>query len=272
MQRITVKSASRTIQVLELFQKMKKPLRLNEIYKELNYPQSSATNLLKSLVLAGYLNYNRATMSYLPTLRVWDLGSWLPTSLDTYCEMDQLVQDIHTRTGATVGLVSQNDLFIQYVKIRSLDDGEGSPLQRFEMPPQQGTMRLMVDSSGGLAMMSRFRNREIDKIYRYSLHYSQDRNELPSFESLMQEIKWARHVGYAHVPMKSAPELASIAIALDQNVHGIPLAVGVGGLAQNLAKAKTDILRIMREAIATFQDTQRRRAEAEPMFNVPQAA
>lgn len=92
MQRGTVKSASRTIQVLELFQQKKRPLRLNEIYRELNYPQSSATNLLKSLVVAGYLNYNLSTMSYLPTLKVSSLGSWLSTTLNSYGELDRLIQ------------------------------------------------------------------------------------------------------------------------------------------------------------------------------------
>lgn len=256
MQRGTVKSASRTIQVLELFQQKKRPLRLNEIYRELNYPQSSATNLLKSLVVAGYLNYNRSTMSYLPTLKVSSLGSWLSTTLNSYGELDRLIQDIHSRTGETVGLVSQNDLFIQYVRFVSNADAPYSRLQELNMPPDEGTMRLMVDSSAGLAMLSRLRDREIDKIYRYSRHYNRDSDAVPDFEEFMREVRWARQVGYAFLPKKPTPELASIAIALDQRVHGIPLAVGVGGLVESISKRKNDILRVMREAIASFHSTQ----------------
>ncbi|WP_249025655.1 helix-turn-helix domain-containing protein [Erythrobacter sanguineus] len=81
MQRTKVKSASRTLEVLELFMEERRPLRLNEIYKALGYPQSSATNLLKSMLVMGYLNYNRANMTYLPTMRVSALGNWLPQAI-----------------------------------------------------------------------------------------------------------------------------------------------------------------------------------------------
>jgi len=79
MRRSVVKSASRTLEVLELFSERRRPLRLHEIYEHLDYPQSSATNLLKSMVVMGYLNYNRAARTYIPTSKVGSLGNWLPS-------------------------------------------------------------------------------------------------------------------------------------------------------------------------------------------------
>ena len=64
MKRTPVKSASRTFAVLELFRDERRPLRLSEIYTALGYPQSSSTNLLKGMVIEGYLNYNRNTRTY----------------------------------------------------------------------------------------------------------------------------------------------------------------------------------------------------------------
>ena len=78
MQRRAVKSAMRTFEVLELFAEHRRPMALNEIYTGLGYPQSSTTNLLKSMVLLGYLNYNRARRTYLPTMRVGALGASSP--------------------------------------------------------------------------------------------------------------------------------------------------------------------------------------------------
>ena len=77
MQRQAVKSAFRTFEVLELFAQRRMPMPLHEIYTALRYPQSSTTNLLKSMVLLGYLNYNRKERTYLPTMRINALGTWL---------------------------------------------------------------------------------------------------------------------------------------------------------------------------------------------------
>ncbi|WP_439547334.1 IclR family transcriptional regulator [Sandarakinorhabdus sp.] len=249
MERRTVKSASRTLEVLELFMDERKPLRLNEIYKALGYPQSSATNLLKSMVLMGYLNYNRGSMTYLPTMRVAALGSWLPSLINAEGGLVSLVDDIQRRTDETVGLVAQNDLYIQYIMLKTPD-------HEHKMAPVEGTMRLFVDSSSGLALMSRMRQREIEKIYRYSRHYGLGADALPSFEDLMREVRWTRQVGYAYVPKRPTPQLSSIAMPLDQSLFGIPLAIGVGGMADRISHATQHIIRSMTEAIADFQKKQ----------------
>ena len=81
MRRQPVKSAARTLEVFELFSERRCPLRLHDIHSALDYPQSSTTNLLKSMVMLGYLSYSRVTRTYLPTNRVALLGNWLPSFL-----------------------------------------------------------------------------------------------------------------------------------------------------------------------------------------------
>lgn len=256
MQRTKVKSASRTLEVLEFFMEERRPLRLNEIYKALGYPQSSAANLLKSMVLMGYLNYNRSNMTYLPTMRVSALGSWLPNVIYREGGLVSLVDDIQSRTDETVGLVAQNDLYIQYIILKT-------PGHEFKMAPSEGTMRLMVDSSSGLALMSRMSQREIDKIYRYSRHYGLGSDTLPSFEDLMREVRWTRQVGHAYVPNRPTPEVSSIAMPLGESLFGIPLAIGVGGMADRISRAKQDILDVMNDAIAEFKERQQAQDLAE---------
>ncbi len=257
MQRTKVKSASRTLEVLEFFMEERRPLRLNEIYKALGYPQSSAANLLKSMVLMGYLNYNRANMTYLPTMRVSALGSWLPNVINREGGLVSLVDDVQRRTDETVGLVAQNDLYIQYIILKTPD-------HEFKMAPNEGTMRLMIDSSSGLALMSRMSQREIDKIYRYSRHYGLGSETLPTFDDLMREVHWTRQVGHAYVPNWPTPEVSSIAMPLGESLFGIPLAIGVGGMANRISRAKQDILAIMSDAIAEFKERQQAQDLGEP--------
>ena len=246
MQRRAVKSASRTFEVLELFMERRRPLRLNEIYHALDYPQSSATNLLKSMVMGGYLNYNRSTRTYLPTTRVAALGSWLPGFIHADSDYRALVHEIQRRTDETVGLATQNDLFIQYIIVKT-------PTHEFKMPPPEGTMRLMVDASSGLALMSRLSDRQIDKICRYTNYYELNDDRRVSVEEMMAEIRWIRHTGYSYRANKPTQEVSSISFTLDEELYGIPLAVGVGGLADRISRNKSDIVSTMRECIADFK-------------------
>lgn len=246
MIRRTVKSASRTLEVLELFAEERRPMRLHEVYTILGYPQSSATNLLKSMVVMGYLNYNRMTRTYLPTMRVGALGNWLPGYVYSDESYRWLVDELQRRTDETVGLSTQNDLFVQYIILKAPD-------HEFKMPPPVGTMRLLVDSAGGLALMSEMKDREIDKICRYTNYYQLAERQRFDLDELMREIRWTRHTGYAYMANKPQKELSSISMTLGEKIHGIPLAIGVGGLAERIARKQYDIIEEMKACIAEFK-------------------
>ncbi len=248
MRRQAVKSAMRTFEVLELFAERRTPMALHEIYTALNYPQSSTTNLLKSMVMLGYLNYNRARRTYLPTMRINALGGWLARYIQTEGGFRDLVEEMQRRTDETVSLVTQNDLFIQYLFLRTPD-------HPYKNAPPDGTMRMLIDSSGGRAMMSRMSDRAIDKLCRYTNHYEIGAGLNVSYAEVMKDINWVRHVGYCYRPNYPTSDVSSISIALDADLHGIPLAIGVGGLSERIARNKVDIIATMRELIAEFQRT-----------------
>jgi DNA-binding IclR family transcriptional regulator len=119
----------------------------------------------------------------------------------------------------------------------------------------------MVDATSGLALMSGMSDREIDKICRYTNYYELERR--PDFyghaerrrvstADVMNEIQWIRRVGYSHRPNQPTPELASIAMPLGSKTHGIPLALGVGGMNDRINQKKHFILQTLRDLIAAF--------------------
>lgn len=258
MQRKAVKSAMRTFEVLELFAEQRRPLSLHEIYTSLGYPQSSTTNLLKSMVLMGYLNYSRGKRTYQPTMKLNVVGGWVAGYLHSQGGFRELVDELQRRTDETVGLCTQNDLFLQYFFLKP-------PEHEFKNVPPDGTMRLLVDSAGGLAMMSRMSNRAIDNLCRYTNHYEMG-SERISTEKVMKEIEWIRRVGYCHAPKHPTPDVSTICIALDADLHGIPLAIGVGGLASRIDRRKIEIVQIMRELISEYAA---RHAADHPPFDAP---
>jgi DNA-binding IclR family transcriptional regulator len=76
-----VKSAARAFEIIEVFASKRRRLTATELGEALGYPKSSLNVLLKSLVSQGYLSMQQGTLSYFPTLRLTQLGDWLPVAL-----------------------------------------------------------------------------------------------------------------------------------------------------------------------------------------------
>lgn len=244
MERSVVKSVGRTLEVLELFEEQRRPLRLHEIYEMLGYPQSSTTNLLKSMVVLGYLNYSRLTRTYLPTARVSTMGRWLFGFMYGQNDFPAMLERVRQATDETVVLAMQNDVFIQYVTVLTPD-------HEFKVPPPEGTMRAMTDSSAGLALMSQMSDRKIDKLVRQIHYYELSPTRVLDIESVMKDVRWIRHTGYCHLA-NHPPGLASIAFPIGSQLHGIELALGVGGLTERISRKQYDIIEAMKAEIARF--------------------
>jgi DNA-binding IclR family transcriptional regulator len=247
MRRPVVKSASRTLEVLELFSEQRRPLRLHEIYEQLHYPQSSATNLMKSMVMMGYLNYNRATRTYIPTNKVGSLGNWLSSFMYGQSGYHELVNSLQKRTDETVALSTQNDLFIQYMIIKT-------PQHEFKMPPGEGSMRLLTKSTSGMALLSRMSNRQVDKICRHINYYELGPENRVEITQVLKDLVWIRQIGYSYTENYPTPEVSSMAFPLGESLYGIPLALGVGGLSDRIARRKMQIVATIRETIAEFKE------------------
>ncbi len=71
-----VKSARRVLEILEYFDDESPSATVGDISKELRYPQSSTSILLRCLRDLGFLYYNRTARKYRPTTRAALLGCW----------------------------------------------------------------------------------------------------------------------------------------------------------------------------------------------------
>src|SRR4051812_27531129 len=108
---VLVKSAVRVLEVFELFERERRPCALNEICAALDYPQSSGTVLLKSLVSRGYLSYDRSARTYFPSLRLASLGEWVgPALFGQDGTIFEVLRDLHRATGETVSIALHNDV------------------------------------------------------------------------------------------------------------------------------------------------------------------
>lgn len=245
MRRDPIKSAARTLEVLELFHELRRPLRLKYIFERLSYPQSSTTSLLKSMVVLGYLNYDRPSRTYFPTPRVAALGDWINHYLygagDVFALMDRVLE----ATNETVVLSSQNDIFVQHIRVLQ-------PAHPYKLPPSEGSMRVLTHSAAGLVLMSGMSPKAVDKLVRHINAYEHGRSRRINVEELAEQLEWIRREGYSLLAAFPFPDAAGLAMPLPKSMHGIPLTLGVGGLNSRIARNKSEIIKLMREAIGDY--------------------
>lgn len=161
MTRSTVKSVRRVFDVLELFARARRPLSLKEVCGAFGFAPSSGAALLKSLVALGYLDYDRRTRSYFPTMRLAVLGQWIESALFGGGKVLSLMKRLHKATGETVMLATQSDLSAQYVH------SVGGPEPLLAAVPV-GTLRPLANSGMGWLLLSRHSEADIEKLCRAS--------------------------------------------------------------------------------------------------------
>jgi DNA-binding IclR family transcriptional regulator len=260
MIRTPVKSAARTLEVLELFHEERRPLRLNYIFQKLSYPQSSTTGLLKSMSIMGYLKYDRHTRTYFPTPRVAALGDWVNHFVYGRGDLLDIVQFVFERTNETVAVSSQNDIFIQHIRVVQPDHG-------YKIPIPEGSMRVLTHSAPGLALMSRMENKTVDRICRQINAYVDDPAHRADVGQVSEHIAEIRRTGYSVLAAFPFPQASSVAMLLPQTAHGASLTLGVGGLNERIMRNRARIVEVLDEAVRRYDEKLKTRLDTE--FNDP---
>ena len=108
---MAVKSAVRALEIFELLAKNKNGLSVVDIGKNLNIPQSSASNLVKTLLDSGYLTRDE-TKKYVLGVRLIQLGAVAMESLDIGVVAKPILQKLVEKVQETVFLAirAQNEV------------------------------------------------------------------------------------------------------------------------------------------------------------------
>ncbi|VWX50594.1 IclR family transcriptional regulator [Novosphingobium sp. 9U] len=236
----SIKSAERTLALFELFSLHQKALTIGEICRALDIPQPSVTMLVRNLVKMGYLEHDRGARTYIPTIRIMLLGSWLHRLAGRKGDMEAHLDALMNATEETTIIGIQNGIYSQYVSAQL-------PNQPTRLEIQSGMLRPMPRTAVGRALLSRKTDAEIALILRrYNAEVDASlRYTLPEFMDLMNQI---REDGFAQTMGDMTGGFSAIAIAIPAPIGKIPIAVGVGGPIDRITVKKTLIL----EALAAF--------------------
>lgn len=241
-----VKSAVRTIQLLECFDDLQCDLTVMEISQELGIPQSSTSELLKTLVTIGYLEFERSTRTYRPTLRISLLGRWINPDFGARGPTLTLLEQLGEQTGETIVLASQNGNFSQYIHVIQ---SKSSP--DFHMA--LGSVRPLVRSGTGYALLADLPEEAILRILIRSNAEKVTGEHLVSQSEFLARLAEVRTKGYAFTYDLVRRGSAIIAMALPRLAGQQQLAVGVGGSRKNLQKKQDEIIAFMKDGISDWK-------------------
>jgi len=245
MSQDVIKTARRLFEILEYFDEVQRPLSLKDVALRFGYPVSSASAILKSMVVLGYVDFDRYSRTYMPTMRIVQLGQWVQGALFGEHSVISLVNHLSKLTEETVSVATQSDLYMQYIHVQP------SP-QAVQVAIRPGTIRPLARSGLGWMLLSARTDEMIEKLVRRINFEEEDSKKRVNLKELMQrirKIRKAEHVISLHTVTVGA---GVIGMLLPQRQHGRILAIGVGGPVERLVAKQSKILRALREGIGRY--------------------
>jgi DNA-binding IclR family transcriptional regulator len=246
LSRSVVKSAARVLKILEYFENVHCEANVIEICRALDYPQSSTSVLLRTMVALGYLQYNVKGRTYIPASKVALLGTWVNRALFRDGNIYRLFDKISELTDHPITVAVRNGAYLQYIHSAQLN-AWGRPCHVV------GTTYALTSRGSGLAILSTLSEAEAGKIIRRLNSEAPNPDQRVNIIELMRRLCVIRAQGYALASDPVVPDQAEIAMPLSIG-GGMAHAIAICGSYKDLAADRTPLVDVLRQAIAAYLD------------------
>jgi len=234
---MAVKSAVRALEIFELLAKNKNGLSVADISKKLNIPQSSASNLVKTLHDSGYITRDE-TKKYVLGVRLIQLGAVAMESLDIGVVAKPILQRLVEKVQETVFLAirAQNEV----VYILKIDSNRS-----VNTTAQPGYHRPLYNTGLGKAFLSSMTIKEQNEILSNVELIPITSNTITNKNTLIEQLERFRRQGYAIDDEESEYGLYCIATTVSILDTNIEAAISISGLKTRTLPNKTVITRYL---------------------------
>lgn len=218
-------SVTRCFELFALFAERKTGLTATEIADHLNSPRSSTAALLKELAELSMVSLNRRTLTYLPTLKFAQLGSWLSDPSHFPPLLGEIMEELQRACGETVTVswpIEQEMEIIRVARSRNPISFIAEPGQRLPL----------WNSSVGLAFLSSLSNAQV------TARWEKDRRKLPHLPELakvLERTMQARISGCSVVHGGVFEDASAMAAVVGYELDGRPLVLSIAGPRTRMA-------------------------------------
>lgn len=221
------KTASRVLDILSLFASDNESISVSRVSQELDAPKSSTYEILETMVVKGFLEFDPSMKKYKPGLKLFEVGTSYLNNFDLIKDTRPYLENLVKLTGETAFLAVPSNEEIVY-----LDKVEG--LSSVRTTASLGTRLPMYLTGLGKAILAAYPNEKVAEIAK-NIHYEPvNPNSINDFNSLMQNIKETRIRGYAVDNREREEDVYCIAAPIYDYSHQPIAAISVAGLVTRM--------------------------------------
>lgn len=239
------KSVGRAFKVLEYLRSAGGRCTITDVEKALNCPYSSARAILKELSALGYLHYEPAIKTYLPTEKLRGLGDWVQDSVIESEGLLALLDLAHRRIDETCALVAPSFIFCNLFEVRN-----GTQPGSLQLP--RGIGLPLLKSTSGPVLLSQMTEEQVDSVFSHTSDWAKSTNAAVGVnkQAILRSIEMVRARGYLTDFDGFRSNVGSIAYPLTSHMPGFPLVLLVCGPATRIKYRESDIHRLLKRLLA----------------------
>lgn len=234
----TIKSARRVLEILEYFDRDRPSATVMDMSRALSYPQSSTSELLRSLTRLGYLHYNRYRRTFSPTARVALLGAWVDPTLFRGGPVLEALDHVAALVGETVLLSTATNYVLQHLHVVHGASKEA-------VSEHAGHEESLLHSPQGRLILSSYRDPHIRSALHRLNAEEPDPERRVRVSETFEELLQLRAKGFAIQPEAREDGSGVIAILLPARRGFERLTLSVIASRETVAARGEEILKIM---------------------------
>jgi DNA-binding IclR family transcriptional regulator len=227
------KIVDRTLDMLELFGREKRPLSLSEVARLLQIPVSSCHDVLQAMEARGYLYEIGPRAGYYPTSRLQRLGKEISDHDPVAARADVLLRSMRDSLDETVLLAKVNGLLATYLLVFE-------PTHPLRFLAKVGdTVRSLHATSGGKALLASLDEAAFDAYLKSAKLTPMTKHTIVTKAALCDDIEAARQRGWFINEDESEEGVTTLSASFRWNasVYIVTIAGPTPRLRENMDKA-----------------------------------
>lgn len=215
-----VKSADRTLAILDLLTVHREGLTLVDIHRTLGIPKSSTYSILMTMVGRGFLEQDGDSRRFRVGIRLWQAGQSYVAASDLEAAALPYMQQLRDELNETVQLATLDGTDNVYL-------GKVDPDQQLRLASRVGARLPAYVTGIGKALLTQLDDAEIERRFAAIDFVRYTSNTIGSLEELLAAVDDFRRRGYATDTSEYTPGVCCVAAAIPRSRTGQTAAISV---------------------------------------------